>query len=200
MQQNASVSHCPTWGRRRRLVFLRSSIRVSSRSTRSTPGAPGADAEDVFVECLQAVADDPAVGAVAFCVDLTAEEKPDYAYSDAAFTVVRHTEKPLLVLSNHDDRRPRPGRPAPGWRHPSTGRTETGLSGYSASLDRHTRSSNRIPHQDSVAHRFRCWTWQAKPAAPPGLSTYGIPVPRFEVVGDEARASRSHSASDTPSS
>ncbi|HEX5696444.1 MAG TPA: acetate--CoA ligase family protein, partial [Acidimicrobiia bacterium] len=60
----------------------------------------GRDAEAVFVECLLALADDPVVGALAFCVDLTPEERPDDAYSRAAFTVAGKTEKPMVVLGN----------------------------------------------------------------------------------------------------
>jgi acyl-CoA synthetase (NDP forming) len=60
----------------------------------------GREAERVFAECLQALADDPAVGAVAFCVDLTPEEEPDGAYSGAVIKVARSTEKPVMVLGN----------------------------------------------------------------------------------------------------
>jgi len=60
----------------------------------------GREAEEVFAECLQALADDPAVGAVAFCVDLTPEEQPDGAYSSAALETARSTEKPVMVLGN----------------------------------------------------------------------------------------------------
>ncbi|HET7846968.1 MAG TPA: acetate--CoA ligase family protein, partial [Acidimicrobiia bacterium] len=60
----------------------------------------GREAEAVFAECLQALADDPAVGAVAFCVDLTPEEEPDGAYSSAAIEVAGATEKPVMVLGN----------------------------------------------------------------------------------------------------
>jgi acyl-CoA synthetase (NDP forming) len=60
----------------------------------------GREAEAVFAECLQSLADDPAVGAVAFCVDLTPEEEPDGAYSSAAMKVAGGTEKPVMVLGN----------------------------------------------------------------------------------------------------
>jgi len=60
----------------------------------------GRDAESVFVECLVALAEDPAIGAVAFCVDLTPEEQPDDAYSKAALTVAGATAKPVAVIGN----------------------------------------------------------------------------------------------------
>ena len=60
----------------------------------------GRDAEDVFEECLEALADDPAIGAVAFCVDLTPEEHEDVAVSHSAIEVARKTTKPVIVLGN----------------------------------------------------------------------------------------------------
>ena len=128
------------------------------------PGNPvdawgtGRDAEDVFVECLQAVADDPVVGAVAFCVDLTAEEKPDYAYSDAAFTVAGRIGKPLMVLSNLTTTvdPAQAGRLRDGG-IPVLEGTETGLRAIRHLLDRHTRS--------------------IRPAASPRLSRPSNPVP-----------------------
>ena len=147
----------------------------------------GRDAEEVFVECLQAVADDPAVGAVAFCVDLTAEEKPDYAYSDAAFTVAGLTGKPLTVLSNLTTT----VDPAQAARLREGGipvleGTETGLRAIRHLLDRHERSirlplssrlspaSNPVPEVAGEADALHV------------LDSYGIPVPRFEVAADEA--------------
>ena len=146
----------------------------------------GRDAEHVFVECLQAVADDPAVGAVAFCVDLTTEEKPDYAYSDAAFTVARRTGKPLLVLSNLTATvdPAQAGRLRDGG-IPVLEGTETGLRAIRHLLDRHTRSlrPNASPRLSIPSIPIPFVAGEA--AALQVVSTYGIPVPRFEVVGDE---------------
>ncbi len=60
----------------------------------------GREAEEVFVRSMLALADDPAIGAVAFCVDLTPEEKPDDAYSNAVVTVAGSTSKPVIVIGN----------------------------------------------------------------------------------------------------
>ncbi|MEX1126578.1 MAG: CoA-binding protein, partial [Acidimicrobiia bacterium] len=60
----------------------------------------GRESEEVFAECLHALSDDPAVGVIAFCVDLTPEEHPDSAYSHAVLKVDRITEKPVVVLGN----------------------------------------------------------------------------------------------------
>ena len=147
----------------------------------------GRDAEEVFVECLQAVADDPVVGAVAFCVDLTAEEKPDYAYSDAAFTVAGRTGKPLMVLSNLTTTvdPAQAGRLREGG-IPVLEGTETGLRAIRHLLDRHTRSirpaaSSRLSRPSNPVP-----TVAGEAAALQLLDSYGIPVPRFDVVGDEA--------------
>jgi len=146
----------------------------------------GRDAEDVFVECLQAVADDPGVGAVAFCVDLTAEEKPDYAYSDAAFTVARRIRKPLLVLSNLATTidRAQAGRLREGG-IPVLEGTETGLHAIRHLLDRHARSvrPKASPRLSSPSTPMRVMEGEAN--ALQVLSHYGIAVPRFEVVGNE---------------
>ena len=60
----------------------------------------GRDARQVFVGCLDALASDPGIGAVAFCVDLTAEEDPNQAYGLAAIEAAGHTDKPVVVLAN----------------------------------------------------------------------------------------------------
>ena len=146
----------------------------------------GRDAEEVFIECMDAVADDPVIGAVAFCVDLTAEEKPDYAYSDAAFVVAGRTDKPLVVLSNVTTTID----PAQAARLREGGiavleGTETGLRAirhllahYGRSLQpatsrRYSRPSTPVPMVAGEAAALQI------------LLDYGIPVPRFEVVGDE---------------
>lgn len=60
----------------------------------------GREAQEVFVECLEALAEDPVIGAVAFCVDLTREENPDDAYSRAAIETAQATGKPVMVIAN----------------------------------------------------------------------------------------------------
>ncbi len=149
----------------------------------------GREAEDVFVECLSAVSDDPSIGAVVFCVDLTAEEKPDYAYSDAAFTVSRQTDKPLAVLSNLATTVDpvQAGRLREGG-VPVLEGTETGLRAIRHLLDRHARSSR--PGPDPSARL-------TAPALPPSevegeasalrvLAAYGIAVPEHAPAGDES--------------
>ena len=60
----------------------------------------GADTRDLFGGCLQALADDPAVDAVALAVDLVHELDGDHSYPLALLDVAERTGKPLAVLSN----------------------------------------------------------------------------------------------------
>ncbi len=60
----------------------------------------GRDAEAHFVDCMQALLDDPDTAALAFCVDLTTEVNPDAGYARAASEIIGRTDKPVAVLSN----------------------------------------------------------------------------------------------------
>jgi len=60
----------------------------------------GADTRDLFGGCMQALADDPAVEAVALAVDLVHEYDGDDSYPLALADVAARTAKPLAVLSN----------------------------------------------------------------------------------------------------
>jgi acyl-CoA synthetase (NDP forming) len=60
----------------------------------------GHNANEVFAESLRALAGDPAVGVVAFAVDLTAEETPATGYVAMLSDLDHKIEPPLLVLTN----------------------------------------------------------------------------------------------------
>jgi acyl-CoA synthetase (NDP forming) len=60
----------------------------------------GADTEDLFGEALTALADDPAVGAVALAVDLVEEYDGDEAFPQALEALLTRTDKPVAVLAN----------------------------------------------------------------------------------------------------
>ena len=60
----------------------------------------GARAEEQLAGALAALADDPAVAAVALAVDLVHEYDGDESYPAAATEAARHTSKPVVVLSN----------------------------------------------------------------------------------------------------
>jgi hypothetical protein len=70
------------------------------------PGNPldvwgtGRDPEALFTEALSALADDPAVGAVALAVDLVTEYDGDDSYRTAILAAAAKTEKPLAVLAS----------------------------------------------------------------------------------------------------
>jgi acetate---CoA ligase (ADP-forming) len=70
------------------------------------PGNPldvwgtGRDAEGLFTEALSALADDPAVGAVALAVDLVHEYDGDDSYRAALLAAAAKTDKPLAVLAS----------------------------------------------------------------------------------------------------
>jgi acetate---CoA ligase (ADP-forming) len=60
----------------------------------------GAHAQRQLTESLLALADDPAVAVVALAVDLVPELDADESYPRAVLDAMRHTSKPLAVLSN----------------------------------------------------------------------------------------------------
>ena len=60
----------------------------------------GANTRELFGGCLTALAADPAVGAVALCIDLVEEYDGDESYPLAALDAAAATSKPLVVLSN----------------------------------------------------------------------------------------------------
>lgn len=60
----------------------------------------GRGTEESIPACLGALADDPAVAAVAFAVDLTTEEDPSMGYTAAAIRAAGATRKPFAVLAN----------------------------------------------------------------------------------------------------
>ncbi len=159
----------------------------------------GREAEEVFAECLKALADDPAVGAVAFCVDLTPEEHPDAAYSNAALEVARSTEKPVVVLTNLVSTiDPHQSGLLRGSGVPVLEGTETGLQAVRHLLDRRRRS--QIPQltarMSPVADPSRGVGGES--AALAVLTAYGIPTPVVASVSSEEEAVEAASAIGYP--
>jgi acyl-CoA synthetase (NDP forming) len=60
----------------------------------------GRRTEDLFTECLSALADDPGVDVVALAVDLVPEYDGDVAFPNAMARLVELTPKPVVVLAN----------------------------------------------------------------------------------------------------
>jgi len=149
----------------------------------------GRDAEMVFAECLQALADDPVVGAVAFCVDLTPEEEPDGAYSNAALGVARRTEKPVMVLGNLASTiDPYQAGLLRESGIPVLEGTETGLQAIRHLLDHHRRClvPDLIDRMSEVADPSPGRGGEL--AALEILAAYGIPTPRSALVTTEDEA------------
>jgi acyl-CoA synthetase (NDP forming) len=146
----------------------------------------GRDAEAVFTESLLALADDEAIGAVVFCIDLTTEELPDDAYSNAALAAAEGTTKPVAVLTNLATT----VDPIQAGRLRASGvpvleGTETGLRAVGHILDRHRRSQlpplgGRVTGSTLVIDP----TMAGEAAALRLLADYGIPTPVTDVVGD----------------
>ncbi len=159
----------------------------------------GREAEEVFVECLGALADDPAVGAVAFCVDLTPEEQPDGAYSNAALEVARSTEKPVFVLGNLTSTiDPHQTGLLRGSGVPVLEGTQTGLQAVRHLLDRQRRTE--IPQ---MAARLSAVSdpsvgVEGELAALTVLATYGIPTVAVASVSSEDKAIEAASAIGYP--
>ena len=149
----------------------------------------GREAEAVFAECLQALADDPAVGAVAFCVDLTPEEEPDSAYSSAAIEVAGGTEKPVMVLGNLASTiDPYQSRLLRESGIPVLEGTVTGLQAIRHLLDHHRHGQ--------IAEMASRMSAVADPSGGSGgtlaalevLRGYGIPTPEMVMAGSEQEA------------
>ena len=60
----------------------------------------GNDYEDIFIQSMAALAGDPKVAALAFCVDMTTEMYAEGGYIRAAKEAYARTTKPLAVISN----------------------------------------------------------------------------------------------------
>jgi acyl-CoA synthetase (NDP forming) len=60
----------------------------------------GTDTAKLFTECMAALSDDESVAVVVLAVDLVTEYDEDDAYPVAVEALLRHTEKPVVVLGN----------------------------------------------------------------------------------------------------
>ena len=60
----------------------------------------GNASDEIYIECIRALLEDPDTAALAFCVDLTTEEDPSMGYIAMAKRVYPETAKPMAMLSN----------------------------------------------------------------------------------------------------
>ena len=147
----------------------------------------GRDSFGVFAGCLRALAEDDGIGAVAFCVDLTAEESPDDAYSRAVLAVASSTEKPVMVISNLagavDPLQSAVLRDAG---IPVLEGTMTALRAVG-----HLFDHSRIPDPANARFTTPLASWGGTFGEVENLSrlaAYGIPIPRTAVAGNEEEA------------
>jgi acyl-CoA synthetase (NDP forming) len=147
----------------------------------------GRDAEAVFVESLLALSDDPAIGALVFCVDLTPEEQPDDAYSHAVLKVARGTDMPVAVLSNLSTTVDpiQAGRLRDGG-VPVLEGTETGLRAVTHLLNDHHRLKRPfLEKRVTLAAVSQDLELEDPGVALDLLAAYGIPTPAMKVVESE---------------
>jgi acetate---CoA ligase (ADP-forming) len=157
----------------------------------------GRDAEQLFTECLAALAADPAVSAVALAVDLVPELDGDQAYPQALLAAASGTTKPVAVLT---------GLPAAvdqaaaAWLRasgvPVLEGNRSGLLALRHLLD-HAEPPEPHPDQDpEPPDPLRRERWaRVLSAGPPGgavlfdlLRDYGIPAVRARSAGTRAGA------------
>lgn len=146
----------------------------------------GRDAEEVFVACLDALAADPAIGVVAFSVDLTEEEDDGGEYGASVIRARGSTDKPLVLLahlSSAVDQRQASVVRANGI--PVLEGTETALRAIRHLLDRAERATWPKP-----APRLTGPHSPTEHDAVALLAAYGIPFTETAEVGDLVSAQR----------
>jgi acetate---CoA ligase (ADP-forming) len=170
----------------------------------------GADTRGLFAGALSALADDPAVAAVALAVDLVRELDGDPSYPLALLDVAARTDKPLAVLSNLGSAiDPEAASQLRDHGVPVLEGTRTGLLAFRHLLDHAWRqpggaggngpaagtgpAPGRAPDSASGARRSRGAELLAAGAASGTalldlLADYGIPVARTAQVTDVAAA------------
>ena len=148
----------------------------------------GRDTEPLFAECLSALADDPAVAAVALAVDLVPEFDGDESYTEAVLTAAAGTAKPVAVLAGLPsavDQAAAARLRAAGV--PVLESTRTGLLALRHLLDHAGR-----PSPPSVREPARAPGKDPLPAGGPGLfgllREYGIPAVRTEAAASRDAA------------
>ena len=148
----------------------------------------GRDTEPLFAECLSALADDPAVAAVALAVDLVPEFDGDESYPAAVLTAAAGTAKPVAVLAGLPsavDQAAAARLRAAGV--PVLESTRTGLLALRHLLDHADRPSPPPAREPARAPRA-----DPLPAGGPGLfgllREYGIPAVRTEAAASRDAA------------
>lgn len=147
----------------------------------------GRDSIGVFAGSLRALAEDPGIGAVAFCVDLTAEESTDDAYSSAIVEVAAVTDKPVMVIANLTAAvDPLQAADLRGSGIPVLEGTGTALRAVRHLFDHRRPVAMR---RERVTSPLESWAGTyGEVENLRRLAFYGIPVPLATVVGNEEEA------------
>ncbi|MBA3360451.1 MAG: acetate--CoA ligase family protein [Acidimicrobiia bacterium] len=152
----------------------------------------GRASPEVMGECLGALADDPAVGAVAFAVDLTTEEHSATDYADIALKAAAATEKPLFVLSHLSSAvDPVQARTLARAEVPLLRGTATGLRAVAHLLDHRRVTKSAPPVPPATLDRWRLRLSQGilnDVEALELLSDFGIPIERLHRVPNMSKA------------
>ena len=154
----------------------------------------GSRTEDLFTDCLTALADDDAVDVVALAVDLVPEYDGDFAFPRALARLSAHTDKPVVVLSNLSSAIDRPV--AADLRQqgiPVLEGTRSGLRALGhlladAGPARRPVAASPVQHDRRDRWRARLRAGDADPLAL--VADYGIPVAPFVTVRDAGAAVR----------
>ena len=157
----------------------------------------GRDTEPLFAECLSALADDPAVAAVALAVDLVPELDGDDSYPRAVLAAAAGTAKPVAVLAGL----PAAVDPAAAARLRAAGLpvlegTRSGLLALRHLLDHaHPRQPPPKSPKPRTSRWSRLLTGPPSELAALGaavqfdlLRDYGIPAVRARAAGTRAQA------------
>lgn len=153
--------------------------------------------EGIFETSLRALADDPAVGLVAFCIDLTAEEDQADGYLDVISRVAGRLPVPFVVLANLTSAIDPPQAAAVrAMGVPLLEGTRTGLEAIRHLLDRanRPRTPDLVP-EGPVEEVRRRWLQRLDQPSPLTeeesldlVADYGIPVVRGAVARSQREA------------
>ena len=146
----------------------------------------GRDSHEIITGCVRALLEDPAVGALAFSVDLTSEDHPEMGYIAMARETFPGTAKPFAMLSNFSSGIDRSdAKLLDGDGIPVLEGTITGLAAFKHLFEyRDYRARAPVGGGSPVSDETRLWWIQRLSGGDPFselegfslLADYGVPV------------------------